>query len=169
MPNKKKTKIKVKQTTSSALTAEGNCTSALSAFKGGQNVALELQAYKLGIQQQSTQKMLEAASRALDTIIDLATNADKEAVRLKAAQDLIDRIGLGPTSKSEVVHKRDVLSDMSDQELKELADSYFANKKPTEITVINVVEKSNKRKAETGVSACSSLEDRKRSKESKRR
>lgn len=105
-------------------------------YRNGGNVALELQAYKMGIQQQATKKMLDAANTALESIIDLAKNAEQESVKLKASQDLLDRVGLAPTTKAEIHHKRDVLDDMTDEELTELAKQYFKNK-PNE-TVIEV-------------------------------
>lgn len=47
----------------------------------------------------------EASYRALQTMIDLATNAQSEAVRATAAKDILSRAGMDAITKQEITQK----------------------------------------------------------------
>ena len=73
--------------------------------------------YKDYIAQQIANNISGYAPAALAMIADIATNGESEAIRLKAAIDLMDRAGYKPTTKTE--QKTIAVEERSTEELEE--------------------------------------------------
>jgi hypothetical protein len=60
------------------------------------------------ISEESHRNFAEIVPRALNILSDLAENAESESVRLGATRDLLDRAGIRPVDRHEIVREKSV-------------------------------------------------------------
>lgn len=105
--------------------------------KRGRSYA-NLLAYKNRKNKEVVKYIQGAVSIATDTIMDLCEHAENEAVRLRAAQDVLDRAGFKPKEQLEIDDKRELNDE--DMEAIRMVQSVLKGVKLEEIKPIEIKE-----------------------------
>lgn len=92
------------------------------------NLVSEFQAYKAGLTE-SIKTLTDFIPTALQTVKELAQDADSDSVRLKAAQDILDRLNVKVTTPTNANGNgrtdQDIFGLMSDEELVALKQRFL--------------------------------------------